>query len=146
MEVVTMTIIGFNFKEIIVNKNEGVKGKINIKNNVSITDIKEQDLNLGDKSQSALKFIFEFESKYDPGLGDIILRGDLLFMESAAKTKEILDDWKKSKKVPKDVMGGILNTVLSKCNIEALILSQKVGLPPPIPLPSVKQEEKVEKK
>ncbi len=141
-----MTIIGFNFKEIVVNKNEGVKGKINIKNNVSITDIKEQDLSLGDKSQSALKFIFEFESKYDPGLGGIILRGDLLFMESADKTKKILDDWKKSKKVPKDVMGGILNTVLSKCNIEALILSQKVGLPPPIPLPSVKQEEKAEKK
>jgi len=141
-----MTIIGFNFKEIIVNKNEGVKGKINIKNNVSITDIKEQDLSLGDNNQSALKFIFEFESKYDPGLGNIVLRGDLLFMESAVKTKEILDDWKKSKKVPKDVMGGILNTVLSKCNIEALILSQKVSLPPPIPLPSVKQEEKVEKK
>jgi len=141
-----MTIIGFNFKEIKVNKKEGVKGKINIKNNVSITDIKEQDLSLGDNSQSALKFIFEFESKYDPDLGEIILRGDLLFMESAAKTKEILNDWKKSKKVPKDVMGGILNTVLSKCNIEALILSQKVGLPPPIPLPSIKQEEKAEKK
>ncbi len=142
-----MTIIGFNFKEIKVSKKEGVKGKINIKNNVVITDIKEQDLNLGDKSQSALKFIFEFSSKYDPNLGEIILGGDLLFMESSTKTKEILDEWKKSKKVPKDIMAGILNTVLSKCNIEALILSQKVNLPPPIPLPSVKQaEEKEEKK
>ncbi len=147
MEVVTMTIIGFNFKEIKVSKKEGVKGKINIKNNVVITDIKEQDLSLGDKSQSALKFMFEFSSKYDPNLGEIILRGDLLFMEAAGKTKEILDGWKKDKKVPKDVMAGILNTVLTKCNIEALILSQKVCLPPPIPLPSVKQaEEKEEKK
>ena len=142
-----MTIIGFNFKEIKVSKKEGVKGKINIKNNVVITDIKEQNLNLGDKSQSALKFIFEFSSKYDPNLGEIILGGDLLFMETSDKTKAILDDWKKSKNVPKDVMAGILNTVLTKCNIEALILSQKVNLPPPIPLPSVKQaEEKVEKK
>jgi len=142
-----MTIIGFNFKEIKVSKKEGVRGKINIKNNVVITDIKEQDLNLGDKSQSALKFLFEFSSKYDPNLGEIILRGDLLFMESSDKTKEILDEWKKTKKVPKDIMAGILNTVLSKCNIEALILSQKVNLPPPIPLPSVKQaEEKTEKK
>ncbi len=141
-----MTIIGFNFKEIKVSKKEGVKGKINIKNNVVITDIKEQDLNLGDKSQSALKFLFEFSSKYDPDLGEIILRGDLLFMESANKTKEILDGWKKSKNVPKDIMAGILNTVLSKCNIEALILSQKVNLPPPIPLPSVKTEVKAEKK
>ena len=141
-----MTIIGFNFKEIKVIRKEGVKGKVNIKNNVVITDVQEQDLNLGDKSQNALKFIFEFSSKYDPDMGEIILRGDLLFMESSGKTKQILDDWKKSKKIPKDVMAGILNTVLSKCNIEALILSQKVNLPPPIPLPSVKTEVNAEKK
>lgn len=142
-----MTIIGFNFKEIKVNKKEGVKGKVNIKNNVIISDIKEQDLNLGDKSQNALRFIFEFSSKYDPDMGEIILGGDLLFMDSADKAKKILEDWKKSRKLPKDVMTGILNTVLTKCNIEALVLSQKVGLPPPIPMPSIKQaEEKVEKK
>ncbi len=140
-----MTILGFNFKEIKVNKKEGMRGKINIKNNIAIVDIKEHDIDLGDKSQSALKFIFEFSSKYEPDLGEIILIGDLLFMESSGKTKEILDGWKKSKKVPKEIMAGILNTVLSKCNIEALVLSQKVGLPPPIPLPSVKQAEEKEK-
>jgi len=136
-----MTILGFNFNEIKVNRKDGVKGKINIKNNVVIKDVKEHDLNLGDKSQSALKFLFEFSSKYDPNLGEITLGGDLLFMESSAKTKAIMDEWKKEKKVPKDVMTSILNTVLTKCNIEALILSQKVNLPPPIPLPSVKQED-----
>lgn len=141
-----MTILGFNFNEIKVSKKEGVKGNINIKNNVAIVDIKEQDLNLGDKSQSALKFAFEFSSKYDPNVGEIILGGDVLFMESSDKTKKMLEDWKKSKKVPKDIMAGILNTVLSKCNIEALVLSQKVNLPPPIPLPSVRTEEKAEKK
>jgi len=141
-----MTIIGFNFKEIKVRKEEGVKGKINIKNNVIITDVKEQDLSLGDKSQSALKFVFEFSSKYDPDCGEITLVGDLLFMESSAKTKEILAGWKKSKNIPKDVMAGILNTVLTKCNIEALVLSQRVNLPPPIPLPSVKQDFKKEEK
>jgi len=136
-----MTIIGFNFNEIKVNRKDGIKGKINIKNNVVIKDIQEKDLNLGDKSQNALKFIFEFSSKYEPDLGDIILVGDLLFMESSGKIKEILTEWKKTKKVPKDIMAAILNTVLTKCNIEALVLSQKVNLPPPIPLPSVRQEE-----
>ena len=136
-----MTILGFNFNQIKVSRKEGIKGKINIKNNVIIKDIKEHDLNLGDKSQNALKFSFEFSSKYETDLGEILLGGDLLFMESSAKTKSILDEWKKSKKVPKDVMTGILNTVLTKCNIEALILSQKVNLPPPIPMPSVKQAE-----
>ena len=104
-----MTILGFNFKEIKVSRKEGVKGKINIKNNVAIKDIKEHDLNLGDKNQSALKFYFEFSSKYDPDFGEIILGGDLLFMESSAKTKSIMDEWKKSKKVPKDIMTSMLN-------------------------------------
>lgn len=137
-----MTILGFNFSEIKVSRKEGVKGKVNIKNNVTIKDVQERNLDFGDKSQSALKFIFEFSSKYDPNLGEIVLVGDVLFMDSSGKVKEILDGWKKDKGVPKDVMTGILNTVLTKCNIEALILSQKVNLPPPIPLPSVKQEVK----
>ena len=136
-----MTILGFNFNQIKVSKKEGIKGKINIKSNVTIKDIKENDLSLGDKSQNALKFVFEFSSKYEPDFGEIVLGGDLLFMESSNKTKTIMDDWKKSKKIPKDIMAGILNTVLTKCNIEALILSQKVNLPPPIPMPSVKQAE-----
>jgi len=140
-----MTILGFNFNEIKVSKKEGIKGKINIKNNVTIKDIQAQDLNLGDKSQNSLKFVFEFTSIYEPNMGEIILGGDLLFMESSEKTKKILEDWKKTKKVPKDVMMGVLSTVLTKCNIEALILSQKVNLPPPIPLPSIRQgEEKQE--
>ena len=140
-----MTILGFNFNQIKVSRKEDIKGKINIKSNVTIKDIKENDLSLGDKSQSALKFAFEFYSKYEPNFGEIILGGDLLFMESSPKVKAIMDDWKKSKKVPKDVMTAILNTVLTKCNIEALVLSQKVNLPPPIPMPSVKQAEEEKK-
>ncbi|MEA2036872.1 MAG: hypothetical protein U9O94_05150 [Nanoarchaeota archaeon] len=136
-----MTILGFNFNQINVSRKEGLKGKINIKNNVAIKDVKQNELNLGDKSQAGLKFSFEFVSNYGEGLGEILLGGSLLFMESSAKTKEILDEWKNSKKIPKDVMAAILNTVLTKCNIEALILSQKVNLPPPIPLPSVKQDQ-----
>ncbi len=142
-----MTILGFNFKEINVTRKEGVKGKINIKNNVVITDVKEHDLSLGDKNQSALRFTFEFSSVYDPDMGKIVLGGDLMFMESSTKTKQILDEWNKSKKIDKEIMAALLNTVLTKCNIEALVLSQKVSLPPPIPMPSVKgAEEKPAKK
>ena len=85
-----------------------------------------------------MKFTFEFTSKYEPKLGTILLGGDVLFLTDSKKSKEILDGWKKDKKVPKEIMAGILNTVLARCNIQALILSQEVNLPPPIPLPKVK--------
>ena len=63
--------------------------------------------------------------------------GELLYMEEPKKAKEILADWKKDKKMPKELMAGLLNTILTKCNVQALIISQQVNLPPPIPLPKV---------
>ena len=45
--------------------------------------------------------------------------------------------WKKNKAIPKEAMTAVINTALTKCNIQALILSQQVNLPPPIPLPKV---------
>lgn len=141
-----MTIIGFNFTNIKVEKNDGVKGKVSIANNIAIKDVSQQDINLGSEKQNALKFIFEFTSIYEPNLGNITLGGDVLFLADSNMAKDILDQWKKDKKVAKDIMGKVLNTVLAKCNIQALILSQEVNLPPPIPLPKVtmKSTEKAE--
>jgi len=139
-----MTIVGFNFNKINVERGEPKQGNINIKNNVSIKNIEEKDLNLGKQKQSALRFLFEFTSTYEPKIGNILLGGDVLYLGEEKKTKEILDNWKKNKNIPKDIMTGILNTVLSKCNVQALILSQEVNLPPPIPLPKVQVEGKKE--
>lgn len=130
-------IVGFNFTKMSAERKEGVKGKININNNVSIKNVEERDLALGKEKQNALNFTFEFTSKYEPKLGEIMLGGEVIFMADPKKAKEILDGWKKDKKVPKDVMTSILNTVLAKCNIQALIISRDINLPPPIPLPKV---------
>jgi len=46
---------------------------------------------------------------------------------------------RKNKQVPKDIMGDILNTILMRCNVEALVLSRDVNLPPPIPMPKVQR-------
>jgi hypothetical protein len=144
-----MTIVGFSFNKIEVEKKENVPGKINISNNVSVKDVTNTDLSLGSEKQKAIKFVFEFQSKYEPDLGKILLGGEVLFLEEASKIKKILDEWKKEKRIDKEIMGAVLNAVLTKCNIEALLLSQEVNLPSPIPLPKVSMEvqgEKIEKK
>ncbi len=137
-----MTIVGFNFTKLEAEKKELVKGKININNNVSIKNVEEKKLSLANDKQKVLSFTFEFTAKYDPDIGSIKFVGDVLFMEESKKTKEILDGWNKDKKLPKDIMPHILNTVLNKCNIQALILSEQVNLPPPIPMPKLKPAEK----
>lgn len=132
-----MTIVGFNFNKISVEKKEAAKGKITINNNISIKNVEKRDLSLGAAKQEGVKFIFEFVSKYEPKFAEISLEGDVLYLAGSEQVKKILDGWKKNKKVEKDVMAQVMNTALTKCNIQALILSKEVNLPPPIPLPSV---------
>ncbi|MCH8003821.1 MAG: hypothetical protein IH934_04260 [Nanoarchaeota archaeon] len=137
-----MTIIGFNFTKIEAEKKELIKGKININNNLAIKNVEEKKLSLSNEKQKVLSFTFEFTAKYDPNVGSISFTGNVLSMDDSKKVKEILDGWKKDKKLPKEFMPNILNTIMSKCNIQALILSEQINLPPPIPLPKLAPAEK----
>ena len=139
-------IVGFGFTKLSAEKGEKAKGKININNNVSIKSVAEDSLSLGKDRQNALKFIFEFTSKYEPNVGAIVFEGELLYLEEPKKAKEILGEWKKDKSINKELMAVLLNAILVKCNIEALILSQQVNLPPPIPLPKVQMAGSVDSK
>lgn len=136
-----MGIIGFNFNKILVERKKMVGGKINISNNVSIRNVEEADLPIKNKD-AVLKFNYTFSSKYDPEIGVIEIEGDVLFLEKEEIIQEILKNWKKDRKIQRDVMSIILNAVLNKCNIEALILSRDMNLPAPIPLPKVSDERR----
>ena len=114
-----MAIIGFNFTKILVEKKSKIKGKVDIKNNVSVKDVEATDIPIGTSKQNALKFIFEFTSDYSPSVGQILFNGDVLYVDDPAKQTEVLKNWKKNKQVPKETMSEILNTVLMRCNVEA---------------------------
>jgi len=135
-----MTVISFKFTKICAERKEGAKGNINIANNISVKDVKGIDLKLGSKSERALKFGFEFEAKYEPEIGNIKLNGDVVWLGKTDKVKEIEKEWAKNKKIAKEVMEDIMGSILNKCNIEALIMSREMNLPPPVPLPKVKKD------
>ncbi len=132
-----MPIVGLSFGKIVVEKHAPVKGQVKVNNNVALKDVEKTDIQVGANKQGAVKFHFEFTANYEPKIGDMSMTGFLTFVDEPDKIKEILDQWKKEKKLPKGVMGNVLNTVLSRCNVEALIFSREVNLPPPIPLPKV---------
>ena len=133
-------IVGVNFTKIIAERKTPLIGKVSINNNVRITEVSEQSLALGKIKQAGLKFDFEFSSSYNPGVGEIRFEGEIIDLEEESKAKEIIDKWKKDKKLDKDLMTLLINTVLNKCNIKALVMSQDINLPPPIPLPKVQAE------
>src|SRR3989338_358243 len=130
-----MPIVGFNFTKMnIERKDKFNNDKIN--SNLNITHVEQEQLTIG-PSEEILKFIFEFSVNYGTA-GDTLLEGHVLYMDSPEKIKEYLSSWEKDKSIPTDIMSQILNTILFKCNVKALNLSQEVNLPPHIQLPRVK--------
>ena len=134
-----MSIVGFNFEKIMIEKKGKVNSNLKIKSNLSITDVDQEKLNVT-SSGDVIKFNFEYTADYDPGVGKIQLLGNLLYMEDKDKVKVLLEDWKKDKKLPKPLMAQIFNTILAKSNIKALSLTQEVNLPPHIKLPILKSK------
>ncbi|MBC8495354.1 hypothetical protein H8D36_04330 [archaeon] len=132
-----MTIIAFNFTKMSAEKKKPVKGQVNISNNVGIKDVSESKLSL-DAKKKALKFEFEYVSKYDADIGSIQLSGDTIYLVEIKAADEILASWKKDKKVPEKVMRELMNRILAKCNVQAVVLSRDINLPAPIPLPKMK--------
>lgn len=136
-----MSIVGFNFNKIMVEKKTMKEGKVNINNNVTIKEVESADLSLGKAKQDGVRFVFEFTSMYEPDFASMTLAGDVLFIDSEKNVKTILEDWKKKKTVPNEVMADVLNSILNRCNIQALVLARDVNLPSPIPLPKLTTEE-----
>ena len=129
-----MTIVVFNFEKIQAERTSNLQVNINIRNNLNIIDVAQENLPI-QKSEDVLKFTFEYVVEYMSDVGQIKIAGHILFMDDPKKTKEIIKYWKKEKKVTDEVMQQIINTILFRCNIKALSLSQEVNLPPHIPLP-----------
>ena len=136
-----MTVIGFSFNKMLIEKKGAVKGKVSINNNVGIKNVEETKLNIN-TTKKALKMDFEFTSEYEPAIGKILMTGEVVYLVDKDKAPEIVKNWKKNKKIEKDIMTNVLNNVLTKCNIQALILSKDMNLPPPIPLPKVGDSDK----
>ena len=131
-----MTIIGFSYTKIHVERKKMMKGSINIRNHAQVKNLETVDISLGPKKQ-ALKFSFTFTTEYKPDLAEILLEGEIISLETEERAKEMLKIWKKDKKLPDQMITPILNDILNKCSIQALILSRELNLPAPIQLPKV---------
>jgi hypothetical protein len=134
-----MPIVGLNFDKIGAKKDNKITGKVQVKNNVDIRNVEQEKLSIS-SSDDILKISFEFKSTYEPEVGAIQLNGHVLYMDDPKKIDEIAKEWKKTKGLQKDISPMIINSILARCNIKALILSQDVNLPPHIRLPTLKTD------
>jgi len=132
-----MTIVKINLHKVSAERSLNAKGgQIRINNNVGIKNV--EDLNFNIPGKAGLKFTFTFNCKYEPGVGTIDVEGQVFYADDEKKIKEIKEKWDKDKKVSIVLMEQIVNASLHKGNIQAIKISEEVGLPTPLPLPKVK--------
>lgn len=134
-----MTLVGFNFTKISAERM-GTSENVKVESNVAITNIVESKMS--DPKKSILKFLFNFKAKYEPGIGLIELNGELIEIYDKELGTKILEGWTKNKNLHKDVAGRVLNAILTKSNIEAIIMSKELGLPSPVQMPKVEIKDR----
>lgn len=132
-----MAIVNFTFTNLDVQREPAPKGKVSISSNLAIEKVEPYALNVGKSSQQGCKFIFKQETIYK-NLGHIKLNGYVLYLGEEESIKEILEKWKKEKKISKKIFEHVANKVMEKSSIQSIILSDTVGLPPPIQLQRIK--------
>ncbi|HLD10931.1 MAG TPA: hypothetical protein VJB89_02525 [Candidatus Nanoarchaeia archaeon] len=135
-----MPIVGFNFTRINIEKKDKMNSGERINSNINITSVEQEKLNLK-PSEEILRFNFEFTVDYSSA-GEAKLNGYVVYLDSPDKIKDYLASWEENKTINPETLSSILNTILFKCNIKTLNLSQEVNLPPHIQLPRVTAENK----
>ena len=137
-----MPIIGINFDKISVEKRKPVQAPLNIGVNVKVLDMEKEEMSFSTKDTSVLRINFAFQLKYEPKIADLTLAGHLHFMEDKKAIEDLMNRWKKEKKMDPNISKLLLNAVLVKCHTKALYMAQEVNLPPHIRMPILENKGK----
>lgn len=124
-----MKIVNFRFDSIEAKRfvnPETISGEIRIDNNITLITVKAID-------EDKIEIVFRYTAIYN-GVGMITIEGQ---MSLECNAKEIETEWKSKKRLPSEIAQIVHTTVFNNCVLESIILSRDVGLPPPIPPPSI---------
>jgi len=137
-----MALVGFSFTKVIAEKKIAINQTVNIESNAGVTNVIE--LPGIDSKKTLVRFDFNFVVKYEPDAGKIELDGEIIEIYDKEFGTKIVDYWAKDKKLHSEVMQEVFNNILSKSNMEAIVISRDLGLPSPIQMPrvDVKPQEK----
>ena len=129
-----MQIIGFNLTKILVEREEKLEGKLEVKQNIDISDVSKEKIPFSEGE--AIKIKFNFTVTYDPDFAKLNLEGYLVLVVDKDEMKKFLKSWK-NKKLPDEAKVSLFNFIMSKCNIKALNLEDELNLPLHVPMPRI---------
>lgn len=138
-----MKIIGFNFTKMDLEKKSDNLKDLKISSGIDILGIKEAKNEIFSSSDSLIVIRFEYTINYEKDIATLKFSGNLVISIKSKESKEILKQWE-DKKIPEELRLSIFNIILKKSSLKALQFEEEFNLPPHIPLPSFKPQEKKE--
>ena len=121
-------IVGERILEVSGNKipKTSIKG-LNI--NISLEDVQMGDENV--------EITYVYTASYNDNVGEIKIKGILLAKEEAKLSKDIVDTWKKAKKVPDDYATIVLSAVNYSGSANGTLVARVLGLTAPLIPPKI---------
>lgn len=141
-----MRVVGFSYKKISVEKKKEINGKVEIKTDIQVNEIKKSKNDLF-KGLDTLIVNYDFKIDYSPGFAELVFGGTIVLLmekEDDELTKKIMDEWK-GKKILPELRVPLLNIVFERCNLKALQLEEYANLPAHLPTPRFSQESQENK-
>jgi hypothetical protein len=139
-----MKVIGFNFTKINAEKTKPKVEQAKIKVNMDVNSIEALTSTLLSTEEDILGIEFTYSIDYEPEAAKISLDGRVMLSLEPEMAKEVLKEWEE-KKTPENFRFVLFNLILRKSNLKALQLEDELGLPPHIPMPSLKKEDSSKK-
>ncbi len=138
-----MGIISVNYTKLSVEKTGNTNQRLSINTVPKIEDVKEGKLNAFGNKSDILNIRFSFKSQFEPDVAKVDIEGTLVY--TGTDNEKNAAEWKKNKKLPKDMHIEIINNLFKTAGIKALQLSDMAGIPPVIALPKLTKAEKSKK-
>ncbi len=131
-----MGIIGISYTKILSERTGSTNNKkVEISTAPLIKDVKESAFTVFGAEAPVLNINFIFKSTFKPSIGSIEMHGILIYKPE--NIDEILNTWKKSKKIPQKNQIELTNYIFTNVSIKALMISDLMQLPPIINLPHI---------
>lgn len=127
-----MTVLNFKINKMSAERSDKQVKSLEVKANSTIMSVKkEKDKRIGEY----LHVNFKYDVEYAPEVGEIHLEGTLWYTHP--KLDSVMSDQKDKVELKNEAVKEISNNVIQESIVEALELSRKLQLPPPLQLPTV---------
>jgi len=136
-----MRVLGFNYEKVSIEKMKELQENFKINTNMDVSDIKEIKSGIINTKDTILQVKFVYNVKYEPDFAVVDLKGNMLLSIEESLAKEVLKDWKK-KNMPSGFRVTLFNMIMRKASIKAVELEDDLNLPPHLPLPVLRMDQK----